>query len=198
MLIPTTTHRTGTNWSKDGKLLVYAELGGKTKQDLWVVQNPLGAAAERKAVVFLQTEFDEFQGQLSPDSHWMAYTTDESGRFEVYVRPFPAADGKWKVSTTGGEQPRWRSDGKELYYLSLDRKLMVVKVKAQAGTKAMFEVGAPEVLFETRVAQAQRPYRPFLYEVTADGKRFLVANAVGEGSESPLTVVTSWLAGTRK
>ena len=198
LLIPSTTHRAATSWSRDGRFLVYAELGVKTKQDLWVVENPMSAAAERKSSVFLQTEFDEFQGQFSPDSHWMAYTTDESGRNEVYVRPFPAADGKWKISTAGGEQPRWRRDGKELYYLSLDRKLMAVKVNAQPGAKAAFEVSVPEALFDTRVTPAQRPYRPYLYEATADGKRFLMANTVGEGSESPLTVVTGWLSGTRK
>jgi len=174
------------------------ELGGKTKQDLWVVQDPMGAAADRKTAVFLQTEFEESQGQLSSDNHWMAYTSDESGRPEVYVRPFPAADGKWKVSTAGGEQPRWRRDGKELYYLGLDRKLMVVTIKAQASPQPVFEVSAPEVLFETRATQIQRPYRPYLYDLTADGKRFLIATGVGEGTESPLTVVVSWLAGTRK
>jgi hypothetical protein len=110
----------------------------------------------------------------------------------------PASDGKWKVSTAGGEQPRWRRDGKELYYLGLDRKLMVVTIKAQAGPQPVFEVSAPEVLFETRVTQIQRPYRPYLYELTGDGKRFLIATGVGEGTESPLTVVVSWLAGTRK
>jgi Tol biopolymer transport system component len=198
LLIPSSTHRNTTCWSRDGKFAVYVELGGKTKQDLWVVQDPMGAAADRKTAVFLQTEFEESQGQLSSDNHWMAYTSDESGRAEVYVRPFPASDGKWKVSTAGGEQPRWGRDGKGLYYLGLDRKLMSVTIKAQAGPKPVFEVSAPEVLFETRVSQIQRPYRPYFYDVTGDGKRFLIATGVGEGTESPLTVVVSWLAGTRK
>ena len=79
-----------------------------------------GAPGDRKPIPFLQTEFNELKGQLSPDNHWMAYTSDESGQREVYVRPFPVSDGKWRISTAGGEQPRWRGDGKELFFVGAD------------------------------------------------------------------------------
>ena len=107
----------------------------KTGYDLWVL--PL--EGDRKPQPYLQTQFRENQGQFSPDGHWVAYTSDESGRLEVYVQPFPAAGGKWQISTNGGENPKWRRDGKELFYLGLDRRLMAVEVK----TAPTFEAGLP-------------------------------------------------------
>jgi Tol biopolymer transport system component len=107
-----------------------------------------GSEKDRKAVSFLQTEFNETMAQLSPDSHWMAYTSDQSGRREVYVRPFPRAEGEWTISVAGGEQPRWRGDGKELFFVAEDGKMMAVPVKASAGPKPRFEAGRPVALFE--------------------------------------------------
>ena len=94
--------------------VVYSETDPKTKQDIWVL--PMEGGGDRKPVAFLHSEFSETFGQLSPDSHWMAYTSDESGQREVYVRPFPAGDGQSKISIAGGEQPRWCCDGKELLF----------------------------------------------------------------------------------
>jgi Tol biopolymer transport system component len=99
---------TAHQWSKDGRFLVYSENGQKTNWDLFVLPMGPDAGASRKPDIFLQTEFNEAFGQLSPDSHWMAYTSDKSGSNEVYVRPFPKAEGEWKISLSGGEQPRWR------------------------------------------------------------------------------------------
>jgi hypothetical protein len=138
-------------------------------------------------------------GQLSPDSHWMAFASDRSGRREVYVRPFPPADGEWTVSIAGGEQPRWRADGKELFFKAADGKMMAVPVKAVAGVKPSFEAGAPVALFDAHMAISAND-NVFEYDVTADGKRFPINTTGGTGAAAspPLTVVTNWNAGAKK
>jgi eukaryotic-like serine/threonine-protein kinase len=192
-----------TQWSRDGRFIVYFENDRKTRQDLWVF--PVGDApsgkTEQKPVVFLKTEFNEIQGQLSPDSRWMAYSSDVSGMREVYVRPFPSADVEVRISTAGGEQPRWRGDGKELYYVSADGKLTAVAVKASAGPKPVFDAGTPVPLFDAHLAGLGVTVY-FNYDVTADGKRFLAitdgATAATGASAPPLTVVTNWTAGLKR
>jgi eukaryotic-like serine/threonine-protein kinase len=117
------------------------------------------------------------------------------------VRPFPAADGQWKISLAGGEQPRWRDDGKELFFKAADRKMMAVKLKAEVpsgtGLRSTLEPGQPEVLFETHFAESAH-WPGFEYDVTRDGKRFLV-DTQGAGSASPalLNVVVNWDAGRK-
>jgi serine/threonine protein kinase len=188
-------------WAPDG-LIVYSELDPKTGRDLWVLQASKGATGGApeiwKPTPFLQTQFNEFQGQLSPDSKWMAYTSEESGQREVYVRPFPAADaGFWKISTAGGAQPRWRGDGKELYYVAADGKMAAVTVKAIAGSKQGFEPGTPEVLFDPHIAGSNNLGHFFNYDVTADGTRFVVIRAPSTDSSgplAPLTLVLNWNA----
>ncbi len=172
-----------SDWSRDGRYLLYVENDPKTQQDLWVL--PLDG--DRKPVPFLQTEFNEIEGQFSPDGHWIAYASDESGRFEVYVRPYPEGPGRRKVSISGGAYPRWRSDGKELFYLTLGGKLMAASVK---------ESTAPQELFDARIGYMRPGDAPLYncYSVAADGKRFLVNAAVAEATETPLTVVTGGLA----
>jgi Tol biopolymer transport system component len=153
---------------------------------------------DRKPIPFLQTPFNESQGQFSPDGHWIAYSSDESGRHEVYVRPFPPGPGKWKISISGGEFPRWRRDGKELFYLSPDRKLMAAPVKAGPGAQPVFEVAVPLALFEVRVPATIPGHNSFVYAVAADGKRFLVNTSPSEAAETPLTVIVNWLAAVKK
>jgi hypothetical protein len=125
----------------------------------------------------------------------MAYTSDESGQKEVYVRPFPPAEGRWKISTAGGEQPRWRGDGKELFYVAADGKLTAVPVKAWAGPKPSFEPGTPMALFDPHITNTAQLFQ---YDVTADGKRFLVDTNVATASSVPLTVVVNWNTGQKK
>lgn len=154
-------------------------------------------AGEREPKVFLQSEFDELFGQLSPDNHWLAFASTESGQREVYVRPFPAGEPQWRISIAGGEQPRWRADGKELFFVGGDGKMMAVAVKATAGTKPIFEVDAPQALFDARLT-APPVNVVFEYDVTSDGNRFLL-DTVGGGSAAPiLNVVVNWNAGLRK
>jgi serine/threonine protein kinase len=178
-----------TDWSLDGRFLVFHSPGPKTGWDVWVV--PM--TGDRKAMTFAQTEFSEVQGQLSPDVRWMAYASDESGRMEVYVQPFPASGGKWQVSTGGGSQPRWRRDGKELFYISADKRLMAVEVK----TDATFEAGVAKALFGTRFLLAAAPHL-ISYAVAGDGQRFLVTRLVEEEPAIPITVVLNWTSGLKK
>jgi len=175
---------------------VYSEIDPKTGRDIWVL--PMDGMTDRKPVPFLRSKFDEFQGQLSPDSHWMAYTSDESGQREVYVQPFPSGEGKTKISTAGGEQPRWRGDGKELFFVNGDGKMMAVSMKVTAGTKPFIEPGTTQALFEVRLARA--PTSPlFEYDVTADGKRFLLDTVGGDAASPPvLNVVVNWDADLKK
>jgi len=186
-----------TDWSRDGRFLLYSDNGERTARDLWVLPEP-GASGDRKPTPFLQTPFSESQGQFSPDGRWVAYSSDESGRYEVYVRPFPPGAGKWNISIGGGEFPRWRRDGKELFYLSPERKIMAVEVKAGSGAQPVFKAAVPQALFEARVPSVSPGFNQFTYAVAADGKRFLVNTVVGDTTEMPLTVVVNWLAAVKK
>jgi len=198
LLLPNSLANGPTQWSRDGRFIVYQEMGPKNNLDLWVLPTE-GAAADRKPIPFLRTEFNEIFGQLSPDSHWMAFTSDRSGRREVYVRPFPPGEGEWIISIAGGEAPRWRGDGKELFFEAADGKMMAVPVKAVPGAKPSFEAGAPVALFDAHMRHSSGS-TGYAYDVTADGKRFLINTVAGSGAGSTpsLTVVTNWTAGLRK
>ena len=177
------------DWSLDGQFIVYADIP-RGNIGLFVI--PL--VGERKATTFLQTPYTEFQGKFSPDGRSLAYSSNESGRYEVYVQTFPASDAKWQVSTEGGDEPRWRGDGKELYFLTLDRKLMAVDVTVDARG---LHAGVPKVLFQTEITEATRP--PVIhYDVRADGQRFLFNVPVEEVVPSPVTLVLNWTAGLKK
>jgi Tol biopolymer transport system component len=185
-----------SQWSRDGKYIVYFEVGySKNKRDIWV----LPTEGNRKRIPFLTTEADEFMGQLSPDSNWMAFTSDRSGRHEVYVRPFPSGEGERLISVSGGRAPRWKGDGKELYFIGADGKLTAVPVKGTvAGAKPSFEAGTPMELFDAHLVHAGLDTQ-FQYDVTEDGKRFLInAGPPGVDYTLTLTVVTNWAVGLRK
>jgi hypothetical protein len=149
-------------------------------------------SGEHKPIPYLQTEFSEFQARFSPDGRWITYTSDESGRNEVYVQIFPTAAEKCKISTDGGADPRWRRDGQELFYLATDQKLMAVEVRKSA----TFQPGLPKILFVTRVTGLAD--RRNHYAVSKDGQRFLVNTLVEEASSNPITVVLNWTADLRR
>jgi len=182
------------NWSPDGRFLLYVMLNPKTsKRDLWVL--PL--EGEKTPFPLLSTEFNHADGKLSPDGRWVAYTSDESGRDEVYVRTFApetsaaaSDEGKWLISIGGGSEPRWRSDGKELYYLAPDRKVMALEVT----TNSKFMAGVPKALFPAPLRTATFTYS---WDVTPDGKRFLFPTPA-EQREAPFTVVLNWQAALKK
>jgi Tol biopolymer transport system component len=175
-----------SDWSSDGRYLAYYRTDPKTQLDLWIL--PL--FGDRKPFTFVRSEFNESQGQFSPDGKWLAYVSDEGGSPQIYVQSFPTPSGKWQVSTAGGSQPRWRRDGKELFYVAFDRKLMAVPVK----TGTAFESETPRALFETAL-----PITPLrqVYSVAPDGQRFLLASPV-EAASSPITVVLNWTAGLKR
>jgi dipeptidyl aminopeptidase/acylaminoacyl peptidase len=171
---------TVTDWSLDGRLLLYHfERAGQTDAILPV--SPLSKPHD-----FIQTPSSEREGQFSPDIQWVAYASNESGFWEVYVRRFPGGGGKWQVSTRGGAQPRWRRDGRELFYLAPDGKLMAVDVKASGAT---FETDTPRELFNTSITAFNRRNQ---YVVTGDGQRFLVNLSAEDRDSAPITVVLNW------
>ncbi len=191
--------KTAFDWSRDGRFLLYGHVNQKTGMDLEVF--PLGpglGGGERKPFVFLQSQFTERNGQFSPDGRWVAYASNDTGRYEVYVQSFSPAPGggggagKWQISSGGGDQPRWRRDGKELFYLSPDGTLMAVEVKAGAG----FERGTPKALFRTRLSI--QGLSGFEYSASGDGQRFLVNQLAGEEASTSLTVVLNWAADLKR
>jgi hypothetical protein len=195
LLVTNGNNRVPLQWSRDGRFVVYSELDPKTKRDIWVL--PIESGTERKPLPFLHSEFNEIFGQLSPDSHWMAYTSDKSERSEVYVRDFPSGDHEERISIAGGQQPRWRGDGKELFFVGADGKMMSVTVRAITEPKLSFDHEAPEPLFDAHMLPTTTPQ--FEYDVRSDGKRFLINSITGSSGSAPyLNVVVNWDADLKK
>jgi hypothetical protein len=172
-----------TSWSPDGKFLVYWTVGADTGRDIWVL--PL--SGERKPHPFLRTKFNEQQATFSPDGRWIAYTSDESGRYEVYVQPFPGPGGKWQISTDGGDMPVWARNGRQLFFASSSR-LMSVAVTTQPG----FSASAPRFVAHTPPALSTRLGNT-RYDVSPDGQRFLFVKASADsGTPDEVRVVLNW------
>jgi Tol biopolymer transport system component len=196
-LLVTAQSKSPLDWSRDGRFLLYSTQDSKTGSDLWAL--PL--TGERKPFAVLQSSFDEIEGQFSPDGRWLAYASNESGRYEIYIRTFPEAGGKWQVSVAGGVQPRWRRDGRELFYVAPDTRLMAVPIRLAPERHAL-EAGTPVALFPTRIGTGAN-FAPagFLaraqYAVAADG-RFLMNVTTDDAVTSPITVVLNWTAGLKK
>jgi len=184
------------DWSRDSRFILYSrgDLVSRSQEELWVL--PL--IGDGKPRLFLRNPPAVYDGQFSPDGRWVAYTSKESGREEVYVVPFDSAQvvksngptalapsGKWQISTSGGQYPRWQRDGKEIFFLAADNRVMAADVEAKEGS---FQVGAVKPLF---AAFPQSSAAPF--DVSADGKRFVVVSVV-EGQSSPITLVVNWPA----
>ncbi|HUQ94502.1 MAG TPA: hypothetical protein VM120_22660, partial [Bryobacteraceae bacterium] len=175
------------DWSPDGKFLLYSVVSNpkKSSADLWAL--PL--ERERKPHKFLATKAEERQSIFSPDNHWVAYASDESGRYQIYVRPFPGPGGQWQVSTSGGVQPRWRADGKELYYIAPDARLMAISVTTKG---ASFELGTSAALFQTRIwGGGTNATNGLQYDVAPDGK-FLINITTEDAVVSSITVLLNW------
>jgi Tol biopolymer transport system component len=184
-----------TSWSPDRRFLLYNAAGPKTGQAIWVLPLPERPADEAKResakpFVFGQTAFNDRDGKFSPDGRWVAYVSTESKRAEVYVAPFPGPGGKKQVSLSGGALPRWRSDGKVIFYVGPDQRLMSAEVNGQGKT---FDVGQVRPVFEQPVLT-----RGYLYDVSRDGQQFLLAVTAGQTTSEPLTLVENWVAGLKK
>jgi len=186
------------SWSRDGRFLLYIAFDPKTKDDIWVL--PL--EGDKKPVPFLVTEFSEGDSRFSPDGHWVAYDSDESGHFEIYVRSFAMnsagsaveAGGKWQISNGSGIEPCWRGDGRELYYRTLDGKVMAVEI----ATNPKFSPGKPQPLgFSAGAGNISGT----LWDCTSDGRRFLVAApkaAPKSNAPESYTVILNWQSGLKK
>ncbi len=182
---------TPNDWSPDGKSLIFAvgDLVGSAQ--LWEL--PLtGDHREPKPVVTSGSVAEE--ARYSPDGHWIAYASNESGRSEVYVIPSNGSGGKWPISSGGGEQPVWRRDGKEIFYLTDDNKLMSVPISLKSDS---VEVGVGQPLFPLANTIAGNVGLLTPYDVTPDGKRFIVITA-SQSKSLPITVVTNWTAELKK
>ncbi len=177
------------DWSRDGRLILFRAIDENSNFELWYLP-----AGQKEPVPYLKSTFGVSHGQFSPDQKWVAYASNESGTWEVYVAPFPGPGGNWKVSAAGGSEPRWRADGKELFYLAPDGKLMAVAVNEGPP----FEAGAAAALFQTRRRERISATDLFSYDVSADGQRFLVNSDVGEVASSPLNLVLNGTTGAKR
>ncbi len=180
--------------SADGRYLLFEriEAGSNTKQDLWVL--PL--FGDRKPFPLLRTEFVEIQPFISPDGKWVAYASNETGRLEVYITSFPSATSKFQVSTGGGQSPRWRPDGKQLYYVADDRRVMAVDVSTRgSGLLLGIPHGLP-VMVTNSFTFGLTSFGPV--EVSPDGKRLLVAMTTISENAEPATLVVNWPAELKK
>jgi serine/threonine protein kinase len=173
-----------SDWSRDGKYILYCR-----GPDLWFVSYP-----ELKSSLFLKAPSVFRNAQFSPDGKWVAYSSNESGRWEIYVTSFPDARGRWQVSSGGGEQPRWQGDGKELFFLSSDGKMMAAPVT----TGTHFDAGTPVVLFQSTPRPPVLVYDLFVYDVSRDGQRFLINTQVKQAESVPMSVVLNWPAKLNK
>jgi serine/threonine protein kinase len=176
--------KVATDWSRDGRYLVYSQMDTTPTSRSGVFVLPLADRTNPRP--FVDTEFNEQHGRLSPDGRWMLYTSDESGRDEVYVAPFPGPGGKWQVSLAGGTIGWWVRGGAEIDYLAPDHTMMSVAVRT---TGAAFEADTPRLLFHAPLAVS--------IDVTSDGQRFLMGVRPEDEQSPPLTLVTNWPAGLK-
>jgi serine/threonine protein kinase len=181
------------DWSADGRFVIFGDDDAHTRFafDLWRADVRDGG----EAVPFLQTRFNETQAQLSPDGQWVAYVSNDSGRNEISVSRFPSGEGKWRLSTAGGVEPRWRGDGKEVFFVALDQSLMAVPVM----TGPTVQAGVPVRLFQTGMrGTLMSSYVRNQYVSTADGQRFLIDHLPrGRAPSSSITVMVNWVATLR-
>jgi serine/threonine protein kinase/Tol biopolymer transport system component len=172
------------DWSRDGKYLLVQK-----SSDLWYM-----SPSDWQAKPFLLSRGNIRNAQFSPDGRWVAYSSNETGSWEVYVSPFPTPGSKWQVSTAGGEEPRWRRDGQELFYLSAEGKVIAVPVKSLAN----FEAGPPSTLFQTHTRQPISMMDAFSYDVSSDGQKFLINTRMDETNAAPLSIVLNWASELEK
>jgi len=181
-ILKTNANKLPTSWSPDGENILFHSPGPGGDWDLWTFR-----VSAKAALPSVQTDFDEREGHFSPDNRWMAYASNETGRYELYVQSFPPSGFKMRVSSEGGREPRWRGDGKELFYLAADGYVMSVPVSAGSS----FQAEAPRALFDTPWDNRNLT-NTFMYDVASDGERFLFATPVGEEADEAITVIVNW------
>ena len=187
LALPPSTSRARSDWSPDGRYLLYRNQDPVTQHDIWA----LPIDGDRKPFPVVHTAFSERDAQFSPDGKWIAYQSDESGHFEIYLQPFPGPGPKVQVSTDGGAQARWRRDGSELFYVTLAGELTAVPIQLASNREPV--VGDPAVLFPVRFRQTVDNLDGAQYVVSSDGQRFLMYTVLDEAA-SPITVILNWRA----
>jgi Tol biopolymer transport system component len=177
-----------SDWSGDGQVLLFVTLDQKTGTvDIMGLRLNGGPHFE-----VVRTSANESSAQFSPDGRWIAYRSDKSGRFEIYVQPFPLGQGSERViSTSGGAQPRWSPDGKELFYVAFDEQLMTASITPAPDGRSVTP-GAPAPLFRTNVGGAVQSAADQQYVVSRDGRRFLMATIPREPDTPPISVILNW------
>jgi dipeptidyl aminopeptidase/acylaminoacyl peptidase len=176
-----------TDWSHDGRFLLFRSLDPELDWDIWAM--PVSGKGDEKPFPVVRSKFEERDAQFSPDGKWIAFQSNESGRFEIYVQPFQDSGERSRISINGGVQPRWRRDGRELFYITLDGQLVAVPVALSSSSRA-FESGAAVPLFHARVGAVQDISLPD-YIVSPDGQRFLLDTVVEEAA-APIVVILNW------
>jgi eukaryotic-like serine/threonine-protein kinase len=187
LLVASPQGKSAMDFTPDGQLLLYRSADPNLGFDIWAL--PL--TGDRKPFPVIRTEFEEGDAQFSPDGKWIAYQSNESGRYEIYVQPFPGLGGKRSISTNGGSQPRWRHDGKELFYIALDGRLTTVPMELSADDKRV-NVGLPVPLFIARIGAPVLALDSQQYIVSSDGQRFLINTLVEEANTSAITLILNW------
>jgi Tol biopolymer transport system component len=187
LLLKTNDDKVTCEWSPDGKLVVYMDNTGETLEDLWAVPSD----GSGKPFAILKTPFRDMMGQISPDGRWITYVSNESGDLHVYVQNFPELTGKWQISREPATMPRWRGDGKELFFVSMKRELKAVTID---GSGSSLQVGDVETLFDTKIRSSMAT-RTHQWVVSSDGQRFLVAEAPASaaGWAATARLVINWL-----
>lgn len=186
----TTSTQTGDlplSFSPDGQLLAFIRADPKTQRDIWIT-----SVKDRKREPFLITQATEGAARFSPDGRWIAYVSDESGRPEIYVQPYPGPGGKWQISIDGGIEPAWNPNGRELFYRT-GRRMMAVAVS----TQPTFSAGRPAAIFEGDYLASGFPLTGVTYDVTRDGQRFLMVKQ-NAASAGPINVVVNWFEELRR
>lgn len=173
---------TPQSFSPDGQLLAFFTNNPKTQRDIWVA-----TVKDQKRLLFLGTPANEGAPRFSPDGRWLAYVSDESGRPEIYVQPYPGPGGKWQISVDGGIEPAWNPNGRELFYRSGNRMMAV-----QVALQPTFSAGRPTMLFEGEYLASPFPNTGTTYDVTRDGQRFLMVKDIEQASATQINVVVNW------
>jgi len=181
------TQNSPSAWSPDGQLLAFTDISPSTGRDILVMN-----LSDRKTQPFLHTPFVEGAPEFSPDGRWLAYVSDESGRFEVYVQPYPGPGGKWQISTDGGAEPVWNRNGREFFFRS-GNKMMAVDISTQPA----FSAGTPRMLFEKQYVSTPAPQTFRYFDVSPDGQRFLMVKP-GEQAPTQISVVLNWPADLKR